>query len=80
MKLWSKTSSGPVFGFKCNNIRKPHSFDRGFRAYLSAASTPPAAGGVYMLGEDELPQINLAGLNASSNRKRYHRISFASAL
>ena len=33
-----------------------------------------------MLGEDELPQINLAGLNGRPNRKRYHRIIFASAL
>ncbi len=33
-----------------------------------------------MLREDELPQINLAGLNARSDRKRYHRIIFASAL
>jgi TonB family protein len=33
-----------------------------------------------MLGEDELPQINLAGLNARSDRKRYHRVIFASAL
>ena len=33
-----------------------------------------------MLGEDEIPQINLAGLNAKSNRKPYHRIIFASAL
>ena len=29
-----------------------------------------------MLGENELPQINLAGLNARSNRKRYHRNYF----
>ena len=33
-----------------------------------------------MLGEDDLPQINLAGLNARSDRKRYHRIILASAL
>ena len=33
-----------------------------------------------MLGEDELPQINLAGLNAKSNRKRYHRMFSAFAV
>jgi TonB family protein len=33
-----------------------------------------------MLGDDELPQINLAGLNGRPNRKRHHRIIFASAL
>jgi TonB family protein len=33
-----------------------------------------------MLGEDELPQINLAGLNARSDRKRYYRMLFAFAL
>ena len=33
-----------------------------------------------MPGENELPQINLAGLNARSNRKRYHRVFFAFVL
>ena len=47
---------------------------------MRRVSSPRLQGGVYMLGEDELPQINLAGLNARSNRKRYHRIIFASAL
>ena len=33
-----------------------------------------------MLAEDELPQINLAGLNARSDRKRYRRMFSAFAL
>jgi TonB family protein len=33
-----------------------------------------------MLGENELPQINLAGLDARSDRKRYRRMFFAFVL